>query len=80
MLLKTSVRERSLCENDIFGTINQDSTVNTTKFNELYTGTGLEGQMVSMLKRYNNCVKKAQTFMADNGAAFWESWNERQTS
>merc|ERR1711935_914951 len=79
-MLKTSVRGRSLCENEIFGTINQDSTVNSTMFDELYTGTGLEDQMNSMLKRYNNCVKKAQTFMAENGAAFWETWNERQTS
>ena len=71
-------RERELCVADISGTINQDSTVNSTKFNELYTGTALEDQMNSMLNRYNNCVEEAQTFMADNGADFWGYWNRRQ--
>ena len=79
MLLKTSVCERSLCVADILGIINQDSTVNSTMFDELYTGTPLEDQMDSMLKRYKKCVKKAETFMANNGAAFWETWNEHQT-
>ena len=55
-------------------------SVNTTAFDELYSGSVFDqDQKDAMLKRYKKCVKKADKYMEDNGAKFWNTWQERQT-
>ena len=80
-LLKKSVRERTLCLADAEGSINPNGgSVNTTKFNERYSDSVFDqDQKEKILKKYKNCVKKAGTYMEDNGANHWETWQKRQT-
>ena len=55
-------------------------SVNTTAFDDLYSGSVFDqDQKATMLKRYYKCVDKAGTYIQDNGADFWETWQTRQT-
>ena len=55
-------------------------SVNTTAFDELYSGSVFDqGQKATLLRKYNRCVEKAGTYMQDNGSDFWKTWQKRQT-
>ena len=60
--LGESIIRRFYCIANITGTIDEDGTVNDEKFQDLYSGTVLEGQMESIREEYEKCATDAQTF------------------
>ena len=55
-------------------------SVNTTAFDELYSGSVFDqDQKATLMRKYNKCVEKAGKYMEENGAKLWKTWQDRQT-
>ena len=80
-IVKKSILEQNLCVADVASNIIPDGiSVNTCAFNELYSGSVFNGnQRRQILNRYKKCAKDAQAYIANNGSALWNNWQEIQT-
>ena len=74
-----SMVKRDHCIDEITSTIAEDGTVNDKKFQDLYFGTVLQGQMDTIRKEYEKCASDAQTLYSDNKemvAAWMTGWED----